>query len=121
MAISAALRTLMLSKGGSRKFIRPMVWLPSLFTMPDAQTAINALQSGDIDFMEVPPIEMLPILEANPDIKVDTLNKLGNQTMGRMNFLLPPFDNIKVRKAALMAMNQKDVLDALIGNPKYQK
>ncbi len=90
-------------------------------TMPDAQTAVNALQSGDIDFMEIPPIELLPILEANPEIKIDTLNKLGNQTMGRMNFLLPPFDNIKVRKAALLAMNQKDVLDALIGNPKYQK
>jgi peptide/nickel transport system substrate-binding protein len=90
-------------------------------TMPDAQTAVNALQSGDIDFMEIPPYELLPILEGNPDIKVETLNKLGNQTMGRMNFLIPPFDNVKVRRAALLAMNQKDVLDALIGVPKYQK
>src|SRR5579859_6088858 len=86
-------------------------------TMPDAQTAVNALQSGDIDFMEVPPFELLSVLESNPDLKVETLNKLGNQTMGRMNFLIPPFDNIKVRKAALLAMNQKDVLDALIGVP----
>ena len=88
-------------------------------TMPDAQTAVNALQSGDIDFMEVPPFEMLPILEGNPDVKVETLNKFGNVTMGRMNFLLPPFDNVKVRRAALLAFNQKDVLDALVGNPKY--
>jgi peptide/nickel transport system substrate-binding protein len=88
-------------------------------TMPDAQTAVNALQSGDIDFMEVPPIEMLPILESNSDIKIETLNKLGFQTYGRMNFLLPPFDNPKVRRAALLAVNQKDVLDALVGNPKY--
>src|ERR1700686_658457 len=29
-------------------------------TMPDAQTALNALQSGDIDFMENPAFEMLP-------------------------------------------------------------
>jgi len=35
-------------------------------TMPDAQTAVNALQSGDIDFMENPPFEMLPVIEANP-------------------------------------------------------
>jgi peptide/nickel transport system substrate-binding protein len=88
-------------------------------TMPDAQTAVNALQSGDIDFMEVPPIEMLPILEANPEIKIETLNKFGFQTYGRMNFLLPPFDNPKVRRAALLAINQKDVLDALVGDPKY--
>ena len=104
------------TSGGKVVKVDRVEWI----TMPDAQTAVNALQSGDIDFMEVPPFEMIPILESNPDIKVETLNKLGNQTMGRMNFLLPPFDNIKVRKAALLAMNQKDVLDALIGNPKYQ-
>jgi len=90
-------------------------------TMPDAQTAANALQSGDIDFMEAPPFELLPILEGNPDLKVDTLNKFGFVTMGRMNFLLAPFDNVKVRRAALLAMNQKDVLDALVGDPKYYK
>ena len=88
-------------------------------TMADAQTAVNALQSGDIDFMENPPFDLMPLLEANPDLKVETLNKFGFQTLGRMNFLLPPFDNVKVRRAALLAMNQKDVLDALVGNPKY--
>jgi peptide/nickel transport system substrate-binding protein len=88
-------------------------------TMPDAQTAMNALQSGDIDFLESPSYEMLPMLEANPELKVETLNKLGAQTYGRMNFLWPPFDNVKVRRAALLALNQKDVLDAVVGNPKY--
>ena len=90
-------------------------------TMADAQTAVNALQSGDIDFMEVPSYDILPVLAANPDIQVETLNKLGFQTVGRMNFLQPPFDNVKVRRAALLAMNQKDVLDALVGNPKYYR
>ncbi|MFX5668371.1 hypothetical protein ABTE14_19105, partial [Acinetobacter baumannii] len=33
----------------------------------------------------------------------------------------PPFDNPKIRRAALLAMNQKDVLDALVGNTKYYK
>ena len=87
--------------------------------MADAQTAVNALQSGDIDFMEGPPFDLLPVLEANQDLKMETLNKLGFQTLGRMNFVLPPFDNVKVRRAALLAMNQKDVLDALVGNAKY--
>ncbi|WP_035659979.1 ABC transporter substrate-binding protein, partial [Bradyrhizobium sp. STM 3809] len=57
----------------------------------------------------------------NPDLKIDVLNKFGYQTLGRMNFLHPPFDNVKVRRAAFLALNQKDVLDALVGNPKYQK
>ncbi|WJR76030.1 ABC transporter substrate-binding protein [Bradyrhizobium sp. NP1] len=88
-------------------------------TMADAQTAVNALQSGDIDFIENPPFDLLPVLEANPELKVQTLNKFGFQTLGRMNFLYPPFDNVKVRRAALLAIGQKDVLDALVGNPKY--
>src|SRR5882757_776854 len=90
-------------------------------TMADAQTAVNALQSGDIDFMEIPPFDLLPVLAADKDLKVEILSKLGFQTVGRMNFLYPPFDNVKVRRAAFMAMNQKDVLDAMVGNPEYYK
>jgi peptide/nickel transport system substrate-binding protein len=60
-------------------------------TMPDAQTAVNALKSGDIDFMEILPWDLLPALAANQDLKVETLNKLGFQAVGRMNFLHPPF------------------------------
>ncbi len=90
-------------------------------TMADAQTAVNALQSGDIDFLEAPTFDILPVLSANPELKIETLNKLGYVTLGRMNFLYPPFDNVKVRRAALLAMNQKDVLDALVGNPEYYK
>ncbi|WGS23234.1 MULTISPECIES: ABC transporter substrate-binding protein [unclassified Bradyrhizobium] len=103
--------------GGKVVKVDRVEWL----TMADAQTAINALQSGDIDFMENPSFDMLPVLESNPDLKVETLNKFGFQTLGRMNFLYPPFDNVKVRRAALLAVNQKDVLDALVGNPKYYK
>jgi peptide/nickel transport system substrate-binding protein len=90
-------------------------------TMPDAQTAVNALQSGDIDLLENPPFELLPILQKDSDITVDSLNKQGFVTMARMNFLHPPFDSVKVRRAALLAINQKEVLDALIGDPKYYK
>ena len=103
------------TSGGKVVKVDRVEWI----TMADAQTAVNALQSGDIDFMENPSFDILPVLEANPDLKVQTLNKFGFQTLGRMNFLLPPFDNVKVRRAALLAMNQKDVLDALVGNSKY--
>jgi peptide/nickel transport system substrate-binding protein len=90
-------------------------------TMPDAQTAVNALQSGDIDFLENPSFDILPVLEKDKDLKIEVLNTLGYQTLGRMNFLFPPFDNVKVRRAAFLAMSQKPVLDALIGDPKYFK
>src|SRR6478672_11055430 len=61
------------TSGGKVVKVDRVEWI----TMPDAQTAVNALQSGDIDFMENLPYELLPILEANKDIKVETLNKFG--------------------------------------------
>src|SRR5260370_22877946 len=105
------------TSGGKVVKVDRVEWI----TMADAQTAVNALQSGDIDFMENPSWDILPVLAANKEIKVETLNKLGFQTLGRMNFLFPPFDNVKVRRAAFVAINPKDVLDALVGNPEYYK
>src|SRR6266436_5019074 len=105
------------TSGGKVVKVDRVEWI----TMADPQTAVNALQSGDIDFMEVPPFDLLPALAANQELKVGTLNKLGFQTIGRMNFLYPPFDNVKVRRAAFVAMNQKDVLDAMVGNPEYYR
>src|SRR3984885_2311237 len=105
------------TSGGKVVKVDRVEWI----TMADAQTAVNALQSGEIDFLEAPSFDMLPVLTANPELKLEILNKLGYQALGRMNFLYPPFDNVKVRRAALLAMNQKDVLDAVVGNPEYYR
>jgi len=88
-------------------------------TMPDAQTAVSALSSGEIDYIESPPLDLLPILQANDEINISVLNELGSQTMGRLNFLHPPFDNLKVRQAAMLALNQEAFLQAFIGNAEY--
>jgi peptide/nickel transport system substrate-binding protein len=101
--------------GGKIAKVDRVEWI----TMPDAQTAVNALQSGDIDFLEITPWDLVPMLSANNEIKVDVLNKLGYHAIGRMNFLHPPFDNPKIRRAAFMAINQKDFMDAMVGNDKY--
>jgi peptide/nickel transport system substrate-binding protein len=90
-------------------------------TMADVQTALNALAAGDIDYIEIAPWDMLPVLEKDPQLVVRAVNEVGLQTMGRMNFLFPPFNNIKLRRAAMLALRQKDILDALVGNPKYYK
>ena len=103
------------TSGGKVVKVDRVEWI----TMPDSQTAVNALQSGDIDFMESLPVDLVTMLAANKDLKVETLDKLGFQIVGRMNFLYPPFDNVKICRAAFLALNQKDVLDALVGNSQY--
>ncbi|MFT4014211.1 MAG: ABC transporter substrate-binding protein [Paracoccus sp. (in: a-proteobacteria)] len=87
--------------------------------MPDIQTAVNALSGGEIDYIEQMQVDLLPLLEGDPNIAVEVREPTGMQTMARMNFLHPPFDNEKVRLAALKAISQEQVMAAMIGNPDY--
>jgi peptide/nickel transport system substrate-binding protein len=89
--------------------------------IPDMQTAVNALINGEIDVIESPSHDLLPVLEADGSIKLFDYNPLGNQYMFRMNWLHPPFDNQKVREAAIAALNQEDFLRAVVGDPRYYK
>ena len=99
--------------GGKVVMVDRVEWV----VMPDDQTAFNALQAGEIDYWESPPSDLLPILEANPDITVRNLNALGMQTIMRPNTLTAPMDDVLIRQAAIASVKQKDVLDALVGNP----
>jgi peptide/nickel transport system substrate-binding protein len=89
--------------------------------MPDQQTAMNALLKGEIDMIESPQHDLFKIMEADPNVKLVNLNRWGNQYIFRFNQLFKPFDNPKVRQAMLYAFNQKEFLDAVIGDPKYYK
>jgi len=87
----------------------------------DQQQAVNALLAGEIDIIEAPTHDLLPLLKADKDIAIYDWNPLGNQYTLRPNATLKPFDNPKVREALWYAFNQKDFLDATIGNPDYYK
>lgn len=89
--------------------------------MPDAQTAASALMTGEVDFYEVPPIDILPTLEGAQGVKVEIFNKFGNVGLCRLNHLHPPFNNVLARRAAQLAINQEDIQRAAVGNPKYYR
>ncbi|HXJ82589.1 MAG TPA: ABC transporter substrate-binding protein [Candidatus Methylomirabilis sp.] len=89
--------------------------------IPDHQTAINALLANEIDLVESPPHDLYPILRKDPNVRLVNLNPLGNQYVFRFNTLAKPFDNAKVRQAVWYAFNQKDFLEAVIGDPQYYK
>ena len=87
----------------------------------DHQQAVNALIGGELDYIEAPKHDLLPLLKKDSNIKLWDYNPLGNQYTLRPNWLHKPFDNEKVRQALWYAFNQKDFLDAVIGDPDYYK
>ena len=89
--------------------------------MPDAQTAVNAVIAGEIDFYEIPPIDLLPQLESDPNLALTVLNNLGNVGLIRLNYLHPPFNNPKARQAMLHIVKQENHMKATFADKKYYK
>jgi peptide/nickel transport system substrate-binding protein len=87
----------------------------------DAQQAINALQKGEIDFIEQPSHDLLGSLRKDSNIEVVVSPMLKAQYVFRPNHLNKPFDNPKVRQALWYAFNQEDFLMATIGDENYIK
>jgi peptide/nickel transport system substrate-binding protein len=84
---------------------------------PEYSTAAAALGDGEVDWWEAPNLDLVPVLTANPDIRVEKTDPLGSTTMLRSNHLLPPFNNVKLRQAVLAVIDQSEFLSALAGNP----
>src|SRR5581483_1933322 len=87
--------------------------------LPDATTAANALNAGEEDWWEQVPVDMLPVLATNKDVTVAVTDPLGNGGNMRFNHLQPPFADERMRQALLYALDQKVLLRATIGDPKY--
>ncbi len=88
-------------------------------SMPDAMTGVNAIKSGELDYIEQAPYDLLPLLESDPNVQLIVSTLQGGQPVMRLNHLQPPFDNKLVRQAALAAIDQQEIMQANIGNPKY--
>jgi len=87
----------------------------------DPQTQANALMAGEIDVIEAPAHELYNTLKAHPDVQIVEVNPLGFGAILRFNHLQPPFDNPKVRRAAMAAMNQLPFLRAQVGVPELYR
>jgi peptide/nickel transport system substrate-binding protein len=83
----------------------------------DSNTTLSALQAGEIDYFEAPPLEFVDILQRSKDIKVLKIDKLGVTMLLRPNSMNPPFDNYKARQALLYLVNQDQTMQAVAGHP----
>jgi peptide/nickel transport system substrate-binding protein len=85
----------------------------------DPQTQVNALLNGEIDFIEAPPHDLIPLLVKDANIKTLVVAPMGRQYAFRFNVLHKPFDNAKARRAVAYALNQKDFLNSTIGDAEF--
>jgi peptide/nickel transport system substrate-binding protein len=101
--------------GGKRVHVERVEWL----YIPDPATAQAALAAGEVDYYETPPVDLVPLMEKNPEITVAIIDPLGTQGWLRPNHLHPPFNHPKARQALLWMVKQEDYMRAVIGDQKY--
>lgn len=98
--------------GGKRMLVDRIEWV----IMPDPATASAALQNGEIDWWENPIADLVPVLKRNRNIRVDIGDPLGNIGAFRLNHLHPPFNDVRARRAILMALDQEEFMRAIVGS-----
>ena len=104
--------------GGKVVYVDRVEWNLAL---RDAQGQVNALSKGEVDILEQPAFESYAALKADPGVEIVNKNPVGFEYMLRFNFLHPPFNNQKVRQAALAALTQEPFLKAQVGVKEYYR
>lgn len=104
--------------GGKIAKVGRLEWL----YIPDANTTLNALLNGEIDYFEAPPLDFIRLLRETKDVTVLNIDHLGVQGLIRPNSLFPPFNNYKGRQAILHLIDQEEYMAASVGDPSlYMK
>lgn len=102
--------------GGKVAHVDRVEWL----NIANAQTAVLALIQGELDYIESPGVDFLPMLQRR-GMRIIRTNTLGAPGMIRMNHIHPPFDDVRARQALMLLVNQEEILQAMFPDPSlYQ-
>jgi peptide/nickel transport system substrate-binding protein len=86
-----------------------------LHVISDGATAVAALQTGEIDWVEQVPPDMLETLRRRGNLKVEPIGEHDNYGALRVNHLQSPFNVKAIRQAVWPAIDQSMFMQALMG------
>jgi peptide/nickel transport system substrate-binding protein len=102
------------ASGGKVVKVARVEWL----FVPEHSTAAAALGSGEVDWWEEVPPDIVPVLAANSAVTVEKNDPIGTMGILRFNHLQPPFNNVKMRQAVMPVIDQSEFMRAVAGDPK---
>ena len=97
--------------GGKVAHVDRVEWV----VLPDPSSAINALVAGEIDILERPPLDLLPLLEASPDVALQIGNEQGTMGYIRPNHTQEILNTREGREALAYMVDQEEYMRAVAG------
>jgi peptide/nickel transport system substrate-binding protein len=97
--------------GGHRVMVDRVEWK----MIPDAATAANAMATGEVDWLEMPMPDLLPMLQRASNVEIGRLDDWGFISQLRPNHVTSPTNNVKLRRAIMAAIDQRAVMEAIMG------
>lgn len=91
--------------GGKRVYVDRVEWI----ILKDAQTQSNAIINGEVDMLSWMPPEHYSSLRTNPKLQTVAPTLAGSYYL-HLNHHIPPFNNPKIARAAVLAVNQEALL-----------
>jgi len=104
--------------GGKRVYVDRVEWNLAL---RDTQAQVSALQKGEVDIIEALGFDHFETVKKDDTLQMPKYANYGLQYMARFNHLNKPFDNPKVREAAIAAFSQEAFLRAQVGVKELYK
>jgi peptide/nickel transport system substrate-binding protein len=80
----------------------------TITVIADVAARTNALNSGEIDYMDRCDLKTLKMLERNPGLEIDKVLGYGHYIFV-MDVRQPPFDNPDIRNAVKFAVDRQDI------------
>jgi peptide/nickel transport system substrate-binding protein len=84
--------------------------------IPEASTQVNALLTGEIDWIYGVPPDLLPTVQGHPQVVVDVIDRLGSYPSVRPNHVSGPTANVAIRRAIMAALDGREIITAAIGD-----
>ncbi len=99
------------TSGGHRVLVDRVEWK----MIPDPATSAVALVTGEVDWLEMPMPDLLPMLQQARNVVTGRLDQWGFISQLRPNHVTAPTDNVKLRRTIMAAIDQRAVMDAIMG------
>ncbi|ESA32409.1 abc transporter substrate-binding protein [Leptolyngbya sp. Heron Island J] len=84
--------------------------------IPESQTRLAGLQTGEIQVIAEPPLEELEAIEADPTLENYVAEKTGQNVFFEFTVSRPPFNDIRARQAVAYGIDPDAAIDLVFGD-----